>query len=820
MRNSIRRTGAGFLTIIFLYFFNPASAQTGTVKGLIRDTGDRALAYANVLLLKYPDSTMVMGTISDSLGRYLFAHVSSGDYFITATLTGFDQAYTKNFSIHSDQTEIDEGILNLPFTNRQLKEVMVSARKPMFEQKADRTVINVKNSITSAGGSALEVLEKSPGVTVNRQDNSISIYGKAGVSVMINGKISYMPADALIQFLSGVNAGNIERIELITTPPSKYDAGGNGGYINIVLINNPYAGLNGSYFLTAGYGSRPLAAAGFNFNYRNGRTNFYGNYSYTYDHTIQTTNAFTQFTKSGGLILNSSYSDRDAITQVHNIRIGADYQADSANVIGVLVSGYSSYWSMIAQSGVTTRVNNIPDTTIKTIDDPEMNLWQNISANLNYQHVFKPGKLLYFDVNYIYYKDNNPNTYYTDYYDGGNKYLYHEDVRGGKITPIHFQVYSSDYTTPIGKNISMETGVKLSLSNFTNGVSVDYLRQGVWVPDTSLSANYILHENIGAAYASFNINAGNQITMTAGLRYEYTSSHLGNDQTANLISRKYGEFFPTFYISKKINPENSINFSYSRRITRPTFNDLAPFTIFFDPKTFYSGNPALQPSIANALQVGYGFKKYHFTLSYTYENSTIDNFYFQTKSVDTINNVVYLSTRNFQYEQYLTATASLPVNVTGWWSMQNNLTGNWVQINTAYEKIPIRLENFNFSVNSTQRFTLPNEVAIEITGSYSSPAYMGTAKRKPIYQLDAGMQKTIGKKNDLLRFAANDIFNSGSYFRFVDYLPVAGEIVGRNFNFGLVAYKLTYTHNFGNKALKEKRERTTGAEDELKRVHN
>jgi outer membrane receptor protein involved in Fe transport len=820
MQNFFRIAFAGFLSNFFLIFFNPVSAQRGTIQGLIRDTGNRSVPYANVLLLKFPDSSLVRGIIADSLGKYVFDHISEGEYFISISQMGFDIVYSELISINRGKHEIDEGIIHLSLINHQLKEITVSARKPMFEQKADRTVINVRNSITSAGGSALEVLEKSPGISINRQDNSIAINGKSGVSVMINGKISYMPADALIQFLSGVNAGNIERIELITTPPSKYDAGGNGGYINIMMINNPYAGLNGSYFLTAGYGSRPLGAAGLNFNYRSGKINLYGDYSFTYNHTIQTSTAFTQFDKSGASIMNNSYSDRDAITQVHNIRLGADYQTDPANIVGVLLSGYSSHWSMIAQNGVTTRMNNIPDTTIKTVDNPEINLWQNISVNVNYQHVFKPGKILYFDLNYIYYKDNNPNTYFTDYFDRNNKYLFHEDVRGGKITPIHFQVYSSDYTTSLGKNITMETGAKLSLSNFTNDVRIDYLHQGIWVPDSNLTVNYILHENIGAAYASFNISPGSQIAMTIGLRYEYTSSNLGSGQKANMISRKYGELFPTLYISKKISPDNSVNFSYSRRITRPTFNDLAPFTIFFDPKTFYSGNPALQPAIANAVQAGYAFKKYNFTISYTYENSTIDNFYFQTQSIDTIKNVVYLSARNFLSEQYLTASISVPVNVTRWWNMQNNITGNWVRINTAYEKIPVVLKNFNFDLNSIQRFTLPNEVAIEISGFYSSPAFMGTAKRKAIYQVNAGVQKRIGRKNDLLRLSANDIFNSGSYFRFVDYLPAADAVVGRNFSFGLVAYKVTYTHNFGNKALKEKRERSTGAEDELRRVHN
>jgi hypothetical protein len=306
--------------------------------------------------------------------------------------------------------------------------------------------------------------------------------------------------------------------------------------------------------------------------------------------------------------------------------------------------------------------------------------------------------------------------------------------------------------------------------------------------------------------------------MKVGLRYEYTKSNLGTSNTANIVNRKYGEFFPTFYISQKLNDDNSINFSYSRRITRPTFNDLAPFTIFFDPKTFFTGNPALQPAIANTAQASYILKNFIFSLSYTYEKNSIESF--QTQRIDTINNMLYLSAKNFNYEQYLTASFSLPFTVTKWWSMQNNINGDWRQVNTTYNNSPVQLQLFDYNFNSTQRFTLPKEYSIELTGLYYSASYFGTAKLKPIYQLDAGLQKKFSNKKDILRFAANDVFNSGTNYRFVDGLPIKGTILRGSLNFGMVAYKLTYTHNFGNKALKDKRDRSTGAEDELHRVHN
>jgi len=700
-----------------------------------------------------------------------------------------------------------------------LKEVLVTGRKQLFEQKVDRTVINVRNSITSAGGTALDVLEKSPGVTVNRQSNALSINGKSGVSVMINGRINYMPADAMLQLLASIPAGNIEKIELITTPPSKYDASGNAGYINIILIDSPYAGLSGSWFLSAGYGNRELGSAGGNFNYRSDKISVYGNYAFNHDHYIQPSTGFTQFTKGGTVVTNSSFSNRDATMDVHNIRIGMDYQADTSTTIGALIGGYTSRWSMIAHNGATISKNNVLDTTITSIDDPELNLWQNIMANLNFQHVFKPGKVIQFDANYIYYKDNNPNSYSTDYYDHANDFLFHEDVRSGKLTPIHFWVFSSGYTTPLGRKITLEAGAKISLATFTNEVSVDKYNQGVWIADSALSATYLLKENIGAAYTSLNMDLGGKVSVKAGLRYEYTTSDLGTTKTANLVNRKYGELFPTFFISKKLNEENNINFSYSRRITRPTFNDLAPFTVFFDPKTFFSGNPALQPAIANTLQASYDSRKFSLAISYTHETNTINNSYFQTQRIDTISNLVYLSVENFKYEQYLTASLAAPFSITRGWSMQNNVSFNWRRIGAVVDNGPVLLQYAYYELNSTQRFTLPKDFSAELTGSYSSTAYLGTAKRKPIYQAGAGLQKKLGKSKDILRLAAKDIFNSVGNYRFGEELS-RGAVVNRTFNFGLVGYSLTYTHNFGNKGMNVKKERSTGAEDELKRVHN
>ena len=787
------------------------------IKGLITDRSLQPINNVSVILLRVKDSSLVKGSIADANGKFSFINIPFGKYYITASMLQYQAASTSTIVIDAEHADVNVPSLILQSETRQLETVIVSAKKPMFEQKIDRMVINVKNSVTNAGGTALDVLEKSPGVTVNRQNNNIAINGKKGVVVMINSKISYMPMESLVQFLGGISAGNIEKIELITTPPAKYDAEGNAGYINIVLINNPNTGINGSYFVTAGYGKRALGGAGTNINYRNGKLNIYGNYNFDYVTYEQPGEGTTQLTKGANIINNSSTGIRHGQRNVNNLRMGIDYQLDSATIIGALVSGYNNYWTMDAVSTETIRKNTVIDTSIENATK-EINHWQNLMTNLNFQHTFKPGRILYFDANYIYYHDNNPISYTNIFLNNSKQYLFTNEIRSGKITPINIGVLSMDYTTPLGTKTTMELGVKTTFSKFTNDVSVDNYKGNTWIPENMLTANYLLKENIAAAYSSFTFNLNPKTTIKAGLRYEYTTSNLGSTQTANIVDRKYGELFPTFYISQKLNEDNSVNFSYSRRITRPTFNDLAPFTIFFDPKTFFTGNPALQPAIANSIQASYLVKKLIFSISYTNEKNTIEGF--QTQRIDTITNMLYLTARNFNSEQFATASFSLPIVVTKHWNMQNNINIDWRQINTSYNNLPVRITVFDYNINTTQRFTLPKDFTFEVTGFYYSTGYWGTSKTDPIYQVDAGIQKKFKNNKDILRFTANDMFNSGTTFKYVEKLPISGTYISGSFNFGMLAYKLTFTHNFGNNTLKEKRNRLTHAEDELNRVRN
>jgi outer membrane receptor protein involved in Fe transport len=271
---------------------------------------------------------------------------------------------------------------------------------------------------------------------------------------------------------------------------------------------------------------------------------------------------------------------------------------------------------MEAQNTSNILVNGTLDTII-TIANNEIHNLYNYGANINLQHNFSGTEKLSINLDYIYYKDKNPVTYLNSYFKGNGSFVYDQRTRSNKSTPIEFWTGTFDYSKKLGKNIDLEAGLKGTVSNFVNDVKIENVVQNNWVTDPALTANYELNENISAAYASFTVAFSEKTSSKLGLRYEYTNSNLGSATVKNIVDKHYGNLFPSFFISHTIDDNNSFNFSYSRRITRPTFNDMAPFVIFMDPSTFFSGNPALQPSISDAIKTDYLFKKIY-SVAYIY----------------------------------------------------------------------------------------------------------------------------------------------------------------------------------------------------------
>ena len=788
-----------------------SSAQT-TINGIVTNRKGQPLPGANVLLLKATDSSLVKGSGVAKDGSFYFENIKPGNYLILSTHVGFGNLYLPPVTVSDSQSGLDLKTLTLVENGEELEQVSVVSRRPMIEQKIDRMIVNVKNSITSAGGTALDILERSPGVIVNRQAGSISMNGKEGVMVMINGKINYMPPSALVQMLANTSAGNIDRIELITTPPANLDAQGNAGYINIVLITDPEFGFNGGFSATMGYGDGINPAASFNFNYRKNGINLFGSYSSAVDKRKPYFANYRRTVNQGEVREYQTETDRYPTRYNHNARLGIDFQLSKKTVIGFLLSGYINRYDM--HETVTNHIltNSRIDTIVITRNE-EINNWRHAMGNVNFQHTLSEGETFSFDFDYLLYKNNQPFEYINDYHSGQQQFLFTEKVRTAKKTPIQFWVGKMDYTRKLSPKLSLEAGIKGTVSTFDNDVRVERSKTSNWEIDPDYTSFATLKEDIFAGYVGSNLNPDSKTTIKLGLRYEYTNSNLGTPVVKNIVDRHYGSLFPSFFISKKINDYKAVNFSYSRRINRPKFDDMAPFIFFFDPNIFFSGNPALQPSISDNVKFDFTYKRLMASLSYNYDNNSIAGF---QSRVDPKTNKQIIYAENLDYLQTVALVVSLPFNITRWWTTQNNVTATWQQANAPLDNTTLKIEQANVNLMTTQTFQLAESFSLELTGFYQSTSIFGRYRVEPYGKVDFGVQKKFKNNNERLRFAVTDVFST---FKYVWVSNTENLTFSKTtLQFSKVTVNLTYSRNFGRNTVKAARSRNTGSMEERGRV--
>jgi len=370
-----------------------------------------------------------------------------------------------------------------------------------------------------------------------------------------------------------------------------------------------------------------------------------------------------------------------------------------------------------------------------------------------------------------------------------------------------------DYNTAIGKKIDLDAGLKTSISHFTNDISYSKLQNSFWQVDSAFSGVYRLDEYIHAVFGNLNIRVDSKTNMKLGLRYEHTRSNLNSEKQKPIIDRSYGQFFPSVFLSHTLDSTSSINFSYSRRITRPTFNQLAPFLFFFDLNSYTQGNPALQPAFSNAVTTDYTYKHLIVSLSYSHVKNSISVF---SAKVDPISNKEIFTGENIKSLNTASATISGSFTLKSWWSMQNNLIIAWQQAKTTYLSKSVELQNFYYRITSSQNFKLPKDYAIEVTGFFQSPNLRGRSKQLAYGALNFGAQRTLAGKKGSLRFTVTDIFNTLTT-RFNDYIPEQNLNGKVRLDFVQTTFSLTYKYGFGNGKLKAK-QYTTSAEEERKRV--
>jgi outer membrane receptor for ferrienterochelin and colicin len=796
------------LTLLMLCLLQGVAAQvsiTGTVEG---EEGD-PIPYANVLLLQPGDSALVAGTITNDDGGFVIRSLP-GNYLISISIIGYQTIFS-GVSAGAAEEELHIGNFYLHEDISQLEEIVVMGQKPLYEKQTDRTVVNVKGSITAAGSTVLEVLEKSPGVMVNRQNNSVTMNGKNGVLVMVNGKASRLPMDAVVQMLDGMSSATVEKIELITSPPAKYDAEGNAGIIHIVMEESPDAGTNGNFSITLGYARAETLGAGLNLNRRTKRLNTFLGYSIQrqqnrhewFNEYFTTTNNFTQ--------TNISDSQRKPLTTVQNLRTGLEYTISNKTTASLLVTGYRRNWKLDAETISLNAVS--PDTTFHTnMLIREINKWQSATGSLGLRHKVDDRQEIGLAFDYLYYHNNNPSTYdnKTTLNDSPNPQG--EVIHVEKKTPIHFRVVNIDYTNEFNSKWSVDAGAKGTLSQFTNRVLSARTTLGETKIDPEFTNDSDLDEKILAVYGSWNWQPHADWTIGGGLRYEHTSSVLTSPAEGLLLDRSFGNFFPNLSVVHDLSKEAKILIVYNRRITRPTFNDMAPFVFYVGPKTFVAGNLSLKPAITDAFDFSYQFKQWWVSLRYSHSDDEIA--LLQPEFNPATNEQIFRS-QNLKSMRTFGISTTFPVGVTSWWEMQNDVSFYFHRYETQHLVHNVSRNVNNFILNTTSAFTLPRDFSIELSGSYQAATLWGISQFEPMGQVNLGIKKKL-KNEATITLAFNDMFNTLRWRIRTEVSEVNVRSYMR-YDWGTRSLNLTYTHNFGNRKLNAVDLRS-GSEAERKRV--
>ncbi|HEY1040163.1 MAG TPA: outer membrane beta-barrel protein [Bacteroidia bacterium] len=793
-----------------------AFAQSGIVKitGKISDEANKPAEFVIVALYHSDDSSLVKTAVSDDKGFFEFDNITYNTYFFKVSGMSFDTYVSPLFSTSSEKDLIDFPDIILKPGSKELNEITISTNKQFIERKLDKLVVNVENSIVSAGNTVLEVLQRSPGVTVN-EESAINMKGKSGVVVMIDGKPSPLSGTELISYLKSIPASNVQSIELISNPSARYDAAGNAGIINIKFKKDKRQGFNGSATLSYRQGVYPKPSASANFNLREKKWSFFGSYSYSqpknFTYFYINRKFFDQNHNLASTFEQESYTRQPFSS--HNTRMGVDFYASNKTVIGVMMNGN---WNEGKRDGTTNATirnkDGILDYTTRTgiqLNEKRFNGF----GNVNFKHTFdSTGKELTADV---------------DLGSFGSKTL--QDVHNINSSPdgttltdtrlatnqkgsITVKSIKADYVHPFSEKEKLELGVKSSLVTSDNDVKFFNVLNNENILDTSRSNHFLYNENINAAYLSY----AKELTkwdLQCGLRMEHTNTRGKQFATGETFARNYVSFFPNVVVNRKFSEKNALSLSYARRIDRPSYRQLNPFKVFVDSYTYVVGDPTLRPVMTNVCELNHTFKgKYITTLSYTNSKQSITDIFVQ----DDISKISYQTPANIRdFEQY-NLGVYIPFKIKKW--MNSTLSGSvYRNIYASSLQGGNLQQSFNsWDMNLNNVFTFGDKGwSAELNGFYQSKMVWGLFYIKSLAQVTAGVQKTSKDKKSVFKLSMSDIFLTNHIAVVVKYQN-QDFVTERTWDSRVATF--SYTYRFGKSTVPKARQRSTGVEDEKRRA--
>ncbi len=803
------------ITLVLLALVSSVSlyAQSNAkISGSLLDADGMPVGYANVILFTLADSNMVKAEITDDRGVFQMNGIEAGNYWIKASFVGLPDYKSEALQVAAGQTLALPAFRLQPSTN-DLTEVTVTATKPLVEVKPDKMVFNVEGSINAQGNTALELLRKSPGVMVDNNDN-VMLQGRSGVQIYIDGKPSPLSSSDLAAYLETLQSSEIEAIEIITNPSSKYDAQGNAGIINIKIKKDKNLGANGS--LDAGYsiGKLPMYNAKLSGNYRNKKVNLFGSYGYG---DGRNRNIFNLYREQSGL----SFDQRNVNLgnwNNHNFRAGADFFLSKKSTIGLMANGNVNDYQ--GNSNSRTPIGTLGSGTIDSLllaSNRQNGMRSNYNFNANYAFDGGNGTTWNIDADYGLFENDGDEYQPNRYTDPTGTEVYEERIYANE-TPTTIDIYT--FKIDHERNLfggKVGTGIKLAQVNTDNTFNFYNVLNGENILDENRSNQFAYKENVNAAYLNYSGKFSDKINFQFGLRAEQTNSE--GDLTAYVptdndnVKRSYLDLFPSGGLTYQVNQMNSLQFTYSRRIDRPSYQDLNPFQNRLDELTFEKGNPFLNPQYSHNFQLTHTYKyMYNTSLSYSRTTDLI------TRITDTSGvSASFITWLNLAQQDVLSLSFSAPIQITKWWNSYMNLTGAHTSNTADYgDGKTVDLQAFSFNAYAQQTFSLPMDMKLEVSGWYASPGiWGGTFKMKSMGNVDIGVQKKILDGRANLKVAVSDVFRTNRWSGISQFGALYMEAGG---NWDSRRLRVNFTYRFGSDEVKAARRRNTGLEDEKNRI--
>lgn len=795
-------------------------ANAQKISGIVKDPQGKGLDKSTISLLNAKDSSIIKLSVTNSNGKFVLNTAGPGHYLVGVSHIGYKTQYSKVFELKIS-AEITLPDFSMIKNTEELKGVTISSQKPMVEVKADKMILNVEGTINATGSDALELLRKSPGVMIDKDDN-ISLAGKNGVQIYIDGRPSPLTGTDLSNFLKSLQSAQIESIEIITNPSAKYEAAGNAGIINIKLKKNKTFGTNGS--INAGYniGTYSKYNGGLSLNHRNKKTNIYGNYNYNNSLNY---NFMGLYRKQLDTLFNQQSNMKYGNTS-HGFKAGIDYLADKKNTLGIMITGNLS--DININNNSATPISYIPTGVTNRVlvaDNSSALKRNNADFNFNYRYADTAGRELNLDADYGLFRLKSDQFQPNYYYDSTRTTQLSQDIYNF-IAPTNIDIYSLkvDYEENFHKG-KLGFGGKSSIVNTNNNFGDYNVYNSGKILDTSKSDQFNYKENINAGYVNYNrpfkgfmIQAGVRVENTnlQGKSYPLNADESVNYSVAQIFTRHYTDLFPSAAITFNKNPMKQWNLTYSRRIDRPAYQDLNPFEFKLDEYTYQKGNIDLRPQYTNSFGISNTYKyKLTTALNYSHVNDVF------TQLVDTADkSKAFISKRNLAKQDIVSLNVSYPFQYKAYSAFMNlNSYYSHYVANFGGGSRDINLDVFAYT------FYMQNTLKIgkkgwtgEVSGFYASPSvWQGTFKSSDIWSVDAGVQKSFLKGKMNAKISVSDIFKT---LKWTGTSNFAGQYLKVNGNSDSRQLRFSITWRFGNNQVKATRQHKTGVEEEDKRTQS